>query len=268
MANRFLDTNYYKSPFVRGLKGALKSLYSFIICDCDGAGVWGLDLEVASLYIGFPITKQEFVENFVDTAKARDIGNNRYFFPDFIEHQYPQGLQDTNPAHKNFIITLQKFNLIDENLDVIEAPLKPLQSTTGNGNGNGNGNGGEAPLMEVHSSRKTRPAVKPKTTKNIIDPFGGAILVKWDEWLEYKLKEKKFKFKTEKSESQALQNLFEMSNGKMDVAEKIINQSIGNGWAGLFPLRNNGNTYNGKQKDLSGGLKLDTGDSQYDDMKK
>jgi hypothetical protein len=129
MANRFLDTNYYKSPFVRGLKGPLKSLYSFIICDCDGAGIWNLDFQAASMYTGFEITMQEFEQSFVVTGKAVDIGNGKYFFPDFIEHQYPGGLQANNKAHKNFIICLKKFNLIDEALVVKKiAPRKPLQS--------------------------------------------------------------------------------------------------------------------------------------------
>lgn len=141
MANRFLDTNYYKSPFVRALKGSLKSLYSFIICDCDGAGIWHLDLQAASLYTGFEITKQEFENHFIVTGKAINIGQNRFFFPDFIEHQYPKGLQAGNPAQKNFIATLKKFNLIDENLIVKKGAKEGLLSPIGNGNGNSQGNG-------------------------------------------------------------------------------------------------------------------------------
>lgn len=138
MANRFLDTNYYKSPFVRGLKGALKSLYSFIICDCDGAGIWNLDLDAASLYIGFEISMLEFEDCFVKKGKAIAIGGNKFFFPDFIEHQYPSGLQEKNTAHKNFIKTLKKFNLIDNELIVKnKGALMGLYSLIGNGNGNG-----------------------------------------------------------------------------------------------------------------------------------
>jgi len=141
MANRFFDTNYYKSPFVRRLKGSLKSLYSFIICDCDGAGIWNLDLDAASLYTGFEISLEEFETHFVKTGKAVDIGKNKYFFPDFIEHQYPQGLQAKNPAQKNFIATLKKFGLVDENLILKKGAKEGLQSPTSNGNGIGNGNG-------------------------------------------------------------------------------------------------------------------------------
>ena len=121
MAKRFIDTSYYKSPFVRGLKGALKSLYTYIICECDGAGIWAKDLEIASMYIGFEITEKDF-NVFLERNKAIDLKNGRYFFPDFLEHQYPKGLSIHNPAQKNFILELQRNLLIDSD-------LKPLWST-------------------------------------------------------------------------------------------------------------------------------------------
>lgn len=116
MAKRFIDTGFYKSPFVRSLKGSLKSLYVFIICDCDGSGIWNLDLEVAGLYTGFSFTLDEFNTAFVETKKAIHLKNGRYFFPDFIEHQYPSGLSKHNPAQKNIISELTKYSLIDSNL--------------------------------------------------------------------------------------------------------------------------------------------------------
>lgn len=150
MANRFLDTNYYKSPFVRSLPGKLKSLYSFIICDCDGSGIWRMDMQAASLYIGFEVTQKEFELSFTAKGKAINLGGDKFFFPDFIEHQYPNGLQANNKAHKNFISALKKFGLIDENLKVTVKPLEsPLKGSPegfpsigiGIGIGNGKGNG-------------------------------------------------------------------------------------------------------------------------------
>lgn len=139
MANRFIETNYYKSPFVRSLKGSLKLLYSFIICDCTGAGIWPLDLEAASLYTGFEITFEEFDKYFIKRGKAVDLSNGKYFFPDFIEHQYPKGLKDTNPAHTNVILELKKIGLLDENNSVNvkknKGAFKELPRDISNGNG-------------------------------------------------------------------------------------------------------------------------------------
>ena len=142
MANRFFDTNYYKSPFVRALKGSLKSLYSFIICDCDGAGVWNLDLQAAGLYTGYEISEEEFDNHFVKPGKAIHLGGLKFFFPDFIEHQYPKGLQANNKAHKNFIETLKKAGVLNPDLTVKnKGALKELHRPTGLGIGLGLGNG-------------------------------------------------------------------------------------------------------------------------------
>lgn len=162
MAIRFLDTKFYKSSYVRGLPANLKSLYLFIILDCDGSGIWDSDLEAASLYTGFPITEEQFQKEFVDKGKAIPVIRGKFFFPDFIEHQYPKGLSNNNPAHKNHILALKKFSLIDDNLAVIKKTskdtLKTLQrpsedtnkglsssisnsNSKGNSNSNGQSNG-------------------------------------------------------------------------------------------------------------------------------
>ena len=84
MAKRFIDTSFFKSPFVRGLKGAYKGLYLFIICDCDGSGIWAADFEAASLYIGQSVDQSGFQKFFIEKGKAIDLENGRYFLPDFI----------------------------------------------------------------------------------------------------------------------------------------------------------------------------------------
>lgn len=123
MAKRFIDTDFYRSPYVRSLQGPLKALYVFIICDSSGAGIWTKDLLIAGAYTGFNYTDSDFAL-FVKSGKAIDLANGKYFFPDFIDHQYPSGLQQNNKAHKNFINELLKYNLIDENLKVLRRGLE------------------------------------------------------------------------------------------------------------------------------------------------
>lgn len=126
MAIRFFDTGFFKSPFVRGLKAPLKTLYCFIICDCQGSGIWVKDLEVASVYIGTKVTDEDF-QVFIDQKKAIDLGDGRFFFPDFIEHQYPKGLSSSNPATKNFVAELKKYGLINSDLKVLSRPFQGSQ---------------------------------------------------------------------------------------------------------------------------------------------
>ena len=64
----------------------------------------------------------------------------------------------------------------------------------------------------------------------------------WRKWITEKWGQHKCKFKTVESEKIALRQLWELSGGKSDAAEKIIDQSIANTWKGLFALKiqNNG----------------------------
>lgn len=164
MPIRFLDTNFHKSPYVRALKGPLKALYNFIICDCTSSGIWPKDLEVASMYIGFEITEEDFQKYFVEEGKAIPVLKGRFFFPDFIEHQHPNGLHSDNIAVKNVITELEQLGLLEKTViekpgkpngkgiskpkkvDVFfakkespfKAPLKPLDSSISNSKGNSN----------------------------------------------------------------------------------------------------------------------------------
>lgn len=130
MGYRFIDTNFFKSPYVRGLKGTMKYLYGYIITDCSSAGIWTVDIPIACIYIDSRIEFNEAKKVFIESGKAIDLGNGKWFFPDFIQHQYPKGLSEKNPAHNNIILELKKYNLLDENLNVIKGTTKGLQSTS------------------------------------------------------------------------------------------------------------------------------------------
>ena len=56
-------------------------------------------------------------------------------------------------------------------------------------------------------------------------------------WLEYKEKQWKFKYKTERSLKSAYAELVRMSGGDPCRAMQIVEQSMRNGWKGLFELK-------------------------------
>lgn len=124
MAKRFIDTEFFKKPLVRGLEAPYKLLYAFIICDCDNAGIWNPDFEVAGIYIGAKVEKVKFAQFF--SGKFRELPNGQYFIPGFIKHQYPGGLQINNPAHKKIIEKLSSLGLVDSELKIkdLQRPLK------------------------------------------------------------------------------------------------------------------------------------------------
>jgi uncharacterized protein YdaU (DUF1376 family) len=60
-----------------------------------------------------------------------------------------------------------------------------------------------------------------------------------DSWVSYK-KSKGQSYKTKQTLDVFVKRLIEISNGDYATAEAIVNQSIGNNWAGIFELKNAG----------------------------
>lgn len=78
--------------------------------------------------------------------------------------------------------------------------------------------------------------------KALIFPFDSEnFLMFWDAWRTYKKEEHSFKYASIISEQAALKQLSGFSNGYEEIAIKIIEQSIANGWKGFFELKINNN---------------------------
>ena len=119
MAKRFTDTNKYKKPFIRSLEGAYKLLWDYLYHDCDHAGIWIVDFDIAQIYIGsdMPVNKEDALRYFnKDEQRVIEIdGGKKWFIPSFTEFQYGE-LNETNRAHKSAIQILKKHNLYNKGL--------------------------------------------------------------------------------------------------------------------------------------------------------
>lgn len=125
MAKRFTDTNKYKKPFIRGLQGAYKLLWDYLYHECDHAGIWIVDFEIAQIHLGHDskINKEDAIKFFNDgEIRVFEIDKNRWFLPGFIEFQYGE-LNPENRAHNSVIKILKSYNLIDSDFKI-----KPLVS--------------------------------------------------------------------------------------------------------------------------------------------
>ena len=125
MAKRFIDTQKYHKPFIRSLPGAYKLLWDFILCECDHAGIWIVDFEIARIYLGSDmiIDKDEALRLFnADEKRIVEIDSGKkWFISSFIDFQYGK-LNIENRAHNSVIHQLEKYNL------KINKPLRsPLQ---------------------------------------------------------------------------------------------------------------------------------------------
>jgi hypothetical protein len=131
MAKRFVDTEKFKKPFYRGLTGAYKILWDYICNDCNHAGIWIVDLEIAQMYIGkdMPIDKDTALRLFNDgEQRILEISNGqKWFIMPFVKFQYGE-LRETNNAHKSVISELKKYIEIEKMLLLNQGAGQPLTS--------------------------------------------------------------------------------------------------------------------------------------------
>lgn len=218
MAKRFTDTEKWKKPFIRGLQGAYKLLWLYICDDCDHAGIWQVDIDVAQIRIGEKIDLNEAIKSFEDKIIIFDNGN-KWFIPSFVEFQYPSGLNPDNRAHNSIIILLEKYKLLDKQNKPLTRPLQGCKD------------------MDMDMDM-VKDKDKVKEQKNIeISFLGNEIIEYWDLWKDYKSKQFKFKYKTVQSEQAAFDDLVRLSDKNCKNAIEIIKQSMANGWKGLFELK-------------------------------
>lgn len=217
MALRYIDTNFFKSPYVRSLKAPIKTLYIFIICDCSGAGIWVKDLDVASIYTGNTISEKDF-KIFIDSGKAVDLGNGKYFFPDFIDHQYPSGFSEKNPAQKNFISELKKYNLLDADLKIIKTLQRPFK-------------GSQVMVMVKEEVMEVGTVV---VSEEEIEELKTDFDKIFDDFR--KMRKAIKKPLTDEAEKLIIQKLKKLAPDNESLQIEILEQSIMNSYQGVFPL--------------------------------
>ena len=109
MAKRMTDTDKWKKRFLRELKPQHKLLLFYILDDCNHAGIWDVDIEVASIRIGETLVYDMLPQEFLNKIEIFDNGD-KWFIPDFIEFQYGE-LNPNSNVHKSVIALLEKYNL-------------------------------------------------------------------------------------------------------------------------------------------------------------
>jgi len=109
MAKRMTDTDKWKKRFLRELKPQHKLLWFYILDDCNHAGIWDVDIEVASIRVGEELIYDMLPQSFLDKIVIFDNGD-KWFIPEFIDFQYGE-LNPNSNVHKSVIALLQKYNL-------------------------------------------------------------------------------------------------------------------------------------------------------------
>ena len=104
------DTDKWKKRFVRELSPQHKLLWFYILDDCNHAGIWEVDIEVASIRVGYELVYDMLPQSFLDKIAIFDNGD-KWFIPDFIDFQYGE-LNPNSNVHKSVIQLLERYNLM------------------------------------------------------------------------------------------------------------------------------------------------------------
>lgn len=246
MAKRFIEQNFFKDPFVRGLPSPLRSFYIYLILECNNGGLWDVEIDVARLRCGIPesISDKEIVECFSDKIIILENGD-KWFVKNFVKVQHKGELNMKNKAHKNFISELLKYDIlteIEEGIFVLkEENSSPLTSPLTR---NGLGSKVKVKVKEEgkgKSKGKGKKAEIEKKSELVLPWESETFKTQWQHWKIYKKKEFDFKYKSNQSEQAALHKLSNLSGGSEGTAIKIIHEAMSNGWKGFFKLKNETN---------------------------
>lgn len=251
MSKRQTDTDKWKKKFIRGLDAPYKLLWLYILDECDHAGIWHVDFDVAVIRIGLSVDEETALKSFGEKVTPFSDGE-KWFIRDFIEFQYG-ALNPANRVHNSVLKILEKYNLSLEN--------KPLASPL---EGSKDKDIDKDTVLKNQSNAREKlesegAAEKIKATAEamieIVLPWqSDEFTSTWQHWKKFKQEQFKFKY-TPRGEQAALKELAELSEGVEGVAVAIIHRSMGNGWKGFFKLKpeeNNGNVRNRNTNTVSG----------------
>ena len=231
MSKRFTDTDKWSRPKFRKLSPEMKLFWIYILDNCDHAGVWVKDFEAASFFIGTKITEEKVKATFGDSIINIDNGE-KLFVIDFIKFQYGE-LNSANKAHQGVMTVLKRYNIDLQELNrYYQGAIKGLCS----------------PYQGVQDKDKVKD--KDKVLEGeceggadiivisdaIEEPFGWTddYTKLWAEWINYKWKQHKFKYKTPAVEFVGKKKLIGASGGDIETARQIIEESNRKWVQGIF----------------------------------
>lgn len=117
MSKRLHDSCIWEKKWFREFSPEEKLLFLYIKDRCDMSGVWEIDFDLASFYIGKKINSEVLNK----LSKHIFVFNNgrKLVIVDFIFFQYGESLNPLSPVHKKVISILSKHKLSQKVLNTL-----------------------------------------------------------------------------------------------------------------------------------------------------
>ena len=114
MAKRMVDTDIWKKQWFRELPLEMKTVWFYLILNCDHAGIYEVDAGLISFMIGKEITEDKILDSFNGQIVKINDGS-KWFLRKFIKHQYGE-LSDKNNVHRSVAKILKSYGISFETL--------------------------------------------------------------------------------------------------------------------------------------------------------
>lgn len=125
MAKRFIDTGIFRKPLVRALEAPYKLLWVYLQCECDHAGFWIPEMDVAQSRLSIKMTQEKALTGLGDLVAVMPGGE--WWLVDFAAFQYGR-LNPANRAHAAAISLLSERGLVGKDHQPIRKALtSPLE---------------------------------------------------------------------------------------------------------------------------------------------
>jgi len=124
VAKRFTETGKWKKKWIRELSPEMKLFWFYLLDNCDHAGIWEVDIELAAFQIGIELDESIILNTF--NRKIVTFKPGKWFVPKFIVYQYGE-LNKSNRAHLSVIKILTKYGLNKGLNEVEQGAYKSLE---------------------------------------------------------------------------------------------------------------------------------------------
>jgi len=102
---RKTDPGIWNKPWFRQLEPRLKCLWFYLLAECDWAGVWEPDFELATFRIGHGVSEAD-LSAFGD--RVATLPNGKVWLTGFIDFQQPRGVSEANNFGRAIIRSIEK----------------------------------------------------------------------------------------------------------------------------------------------------------------
>lgn len=228
MAKRFIDTDLFRKPFMRSLEAPYKALWIYLLCECDHAGIWVVELDVAQIRMGLKLDPEKVIDKMGGAVVSID-GGSKWYLPDFVTFQYGT-LNPANRVHQSVLERLERYG-IDPNHPSQNKPLtSPLQGA-----------------KDKDKDKDTQERKEHAHEAEVIPAGVSATL--WDaikRWEQYRVEAKKKL--TPSGKSAFIKKCLELGEHRAIAA---IDHSIAQGWQGMYEPQQQQPTTNGSRQQNS-----------------